>query len=65
MSTKPTPKKPSSRGYRIRELAEREGVDPVTIWRWAKKGAIEISRVAPATGVRVRYRDDDDPDSSH
>lgn len=50
---------PSARGYRIREFCEREGIDRVTAWRWAKKGAIEVSRVAPATGVRVRYRDED------
>jgi predicted site-specific integrase-resolvase len=40
-----------------RELAKREGVDRVTIWRWVSKGLIEARRLGPRTGVRVRAAD--------
>jgi predicted site-specific integrase-resolvase len=36
------------------ELAKREGVDRVTIWRWVSKGLVEARRLEAKTGVRVR-----------
>ena len=47
---------PSARGYRIRDFCEREAVDRTTVWRWARKGFLIVSRVAPGTGVRVQFR---------
>src|SRR4029450_2264007 len=45
--------------------AAREGVSSRTIHHWIQKGAVEKTRLAPATGVRVRIRTashDDDPE---
>jgi predicted site-specific integrase-resolvase len=39
----------------MREFCEREAVTRSTVWRWARKGVVVVSRLAPATGVRVRY----------
>ena len=44
------------RGYKISDFAQREGVAERTIWRWAEKGIVQVSRLAPATGIRVHYR---------
>jgi predicted site-specific integrase-resolvase len=43
-----------------RDLAEREGVDRRTIWRWVEKGLVEARRLDARTGVRVRVADGDD-----
>lgn len=49
-----------------RELAAREGISRTTLWRWAAKGLVTVSRLGPRTGVRVRpttdRRPDDEPD---
>jgi predicted site-specific integrase-resolvase len=58
---KPPPPR-TIRGYRVAEFCQREGVSRTTVWRWAKKGALKVSRLAPATGVRVQYVDRDDDD---
>lgn len=56
---------PSARGYRIRELAEREKVTTRTAWRWVEKGVLDVSRLGPRTGVRVRYADPADDNERH
>lgn len=57
------PPSPAPRGYRVREFCEREQVSRATVWRWAKKGALKVSRLGPATGVRVQYIDPDEDDA--
>jgi hypothetical protein len=49
------------RGYRMVEFCRREGIDRRTGWRWAEKGIVAVTRVAPRVGVRVRYVRDPDP----
>jgi hypothetical protein len=39
---------------KARELADREGVHRVSIWRWVEKGLAEARRLGPRTNVRVR-----------
>lgn len=39
-----------------KDMAAREGADPRTIRRWIDKGAVEVRRLGPRTGVRVRYK---------
>ena len=46
---------PVARGERVRDFCEREGIARTTLWRWAQKGVVVVSRVAPGTGLRVRY----------
>lgn len=58
MATKPLDEPPplrAARGLRIREFCAREGIDRRTAWRWAEKGLVQVSRLAPRVGVRVRY----------
>jgi predicted site-specific integrase-resolvase len=43
---------------KVKEYAQREGVSPRTVWRWAEKGAVKITRKAPRTGVRVQDNED-------
>jgi len=45
----------SARGYRIRDFCAREGVSRSTVWNWARKGVVRMSRLGPAVGVRVAY----------
>jgi predicted site-specific integrase-resolvase len=52
---KPEDIRPTARGYRIRELCEREGIGRSTAWRWIRKGLLTTSRVGPKNGVRVTY----------
>jgi predicted site-specific integrase-resolvase len=40
-----------------RALAEREGVNRTTVWRWVEKGLVEARRLDARTGVRVRVRE--------
>lgn len=37
-----------------RDLAAREGIHRVTVWRWVEKGLLEARRRDVKTGVRVR-----------
>lgn len=53
-SASATPR-PTVRGYRIRDFCEREGISRATCWLWARKGVVTLSRLGPATGVRVVY----------
>lgn len=43
----------SSTKLTVKQYAEREGVTPRTVWRWAEKGAVVVVRKGPRTGVRV------------
>lgn len=54
------PPKRTIRGYPMAEICEREGVSRRTAWRWVEKGLLEVSRLGPRTGVRVRYANPDD-----
>jgi DNA-binding transcriptional MerR regulator len=45
------------RWLKVKELAQREGVTARTVRRWMEKDAVEVRRLARATGVRVRARD--------
>lgn len=36
------------------QLAAREGVTRVTVWRWVAKGVAKRDALGPRTGVRVR-----------
>jgi len=47
----------TARGYRVRDFCEREGVTRQTVWNWARKGVVQVSRLGPAVGVRVEYSD--------
>jgi predicted site-specific integrase-resolvase len=47
--------RPTARGYRIRDFCAEEGIDRATLWRWAQKGVVTVSRLAPQTGLRVSY----------
>ena len=38
-------------------LAKREGVARPTVWEWARKGLVEVKRVGPGAGVRMRIPD--------
>jgi predicted site-specific integrase-resolvase len=46
--------KPEPEWVKLKVLADREGVTVRTVHRWIDKGAVEASRYAPRTGVRVR-----------
>jgi predicted site-specific integrase-resolvase len=46
-------------GAKPRVFAAREGIDLATLRQWVAKGLVERARLAPRTGVRVRYRDED------
>jgi predicted site-specific integrase-resolvase len=48
---------PTERGYRVRDVCEREGITRATAWRWIRKGVLTVTRVDPRTGVRVKYSD--------
>ena len=39
--------------YTVRQIAEKYGVTRVTVWRWIRKGAVQVVRKGPRTGVRV------------
>jgi DNA-binding transcriptional regulator YiaG len=41
----------------VKDYAAREGVSRRTVWRWVEKGAVQIDRKAPRTGVRVVDRE--------
>jgi hypothetical protein len=41
----------------VKDYAAREGVSRRTVWRWVEKGAVQVDRKAPRTGVRVLDRD--------
>ena len=49
-----TTPRPSARGYTTRAFCQQEGVSRSTLWRWVEKGQVEVSRLGPAAGVRVR-----------
>jgi hypothetical protein len=49
----PAPERP---WLKVRELAEREGISTKTLWRWVSAGVVDVSRLGPRTGVRVRLR---------
>jgi hypothetical protein len=59
--------KPNRPFRKVRELAAQHDVSRATIWRWASKDKqlVEVQRLAPRTGVRVRihpaYDDPRDP----
>ena len=36
----------------VKELAEREGVNPKTVYRWITKGALDVRRT-PGGGLRI------------
>lgn len=36
----------------VKELASREGVHPITVYRWIAKGAVEVRRT-PGGGIRI------------
>jgi len=38
---------------KVKDYAEKEGVSPRTVWRWAEKGAVKVTRKAPRTCVRI------------
>jgi hypothetical protein len=42
------------------ELARERGVSLSTVWRWAGKNLLEVERLAPRIGVRMRVRGDDE-----
>ena len=42
-----------------RAYAARKGIDLSTLRAWIDKGVLEVRRVAPRTGVRVRAKDHD------
>jgi predicted site-specific integrase-resolvase len=44
----------------MQDFCEAEGVSYRTGWRWVKKGVIQVSRLGPGIGVRVRYADEDE-----
>jgi excisionase family DNA binding protein len=39
----------------VKELAEREGVNPKTVYRWINKGALDVRRT-PGGGLRIVER---------
>jgi hypothetical protein len=41
----------------VKDYAAREGVSRRTVWRWVEKGAVQVDRKAPRTGVRVVDKD--------
>jgi hypothetical protein len=51
---------PRRRWEKPRTFATRERIAAVTLRQWAEKGVVEVRRLAPRTGVRVRYREDDE-----
>lgn len=55
---KPTtrPPVPAPRGEPLRDFCEREAISRRTAWRWIEKGVLKVSRIGPATGIRVQYR---------
>ena len=50
---------PARRWEKPRAYAAREGIDWSTLRAWMDKGVLEVRRMAPRTGVRVRAKDDD------
>jgi hypothetical protein len=40
----------------VDQLARRCKVHRATIWRWVAKGLVDVQRLEPRTGVRVRLR---------
>lgn len=40
----------------VQDYARKHGVSRQTVWNWILKQAVEVSRKAPRTGVRVRDR---------
>jgi hypothetical protein len=46
-----------ARGYRMADFCAREGVSSRTVWRWAQRGFVTITRLGPRSGVRVTYVD--------
>ncbi len=43
-----------------RAYAARAAIDAATLRQWVDKGVLEVERLAPRTGVRVRAKDEDD-----
>ncbi len=39
-----------------RELAEEYGVSRSTVWRWQEKRILDVKRLGPRLGVRVRLK---------
>ena len=44
----------------VAAFCEREQIDRRTAWRWVQKGIVKATRVAPRTGVRLAYVEEDD-----
>jgi hypothetical protein len=51
---------PPRRWDKPRAFAQRERIDAETLRQWQEKGVVEVRRIAPRTGVRVRYREEED-----
>jgi hypothetical protein len=54
-----------ARGYRMADFCAREGVSSRTVWRWARRGLVTITRLAPRSGVRIAYTDPTLDPSTH
>jgi transposase-like protein len=47
----------AAEGWRsVRQLAHELGVSRATIFRWARRNLIDVHRIAPGSGTRVRLR---------
>lgn len=57
MPTTDSSRSERERWMKPRALAEREGVNRTTVWRWVEKGLVEARRLDARTGVRVRVRE--------
>jgi hypothetical protein len=40
----------------VRQFAQAEGVSRSTVWRWISRGLLDVHRVGPGKGLRVRRR---------